>query len=422
MKNSLILIAVVVLGIPSLAVAELPCCDDLGPAWDTISVECCATLRLCGVPDAGYGHRPGNLLAQTPSWIPCSACTVSCWNGGNTYLAYYSRSCRDCSGGEDDIIFGPPHELFPPFAPSGLGLPASLSKEPGPETQLPDVPQKVTMATRTITSATMSPDGTVYVVGGSSIKTWTRANPNLTSVGFDFDSAVGQQAMELGQIIFHQVAFDGDDAYLFWTTKANGAFTSYLTSLSNHSTITLNRGLLAQDVALASNGEFYVLGSNLTLALGVHRFSSQGTYVGTFINTGDPERVLATASRVYVKSAANILREHNLSGQFLREYNLSEEIITGKIGAIQGLFVKDGTVYVEVVPADPGSGQCTHGWDANETTTLYRLVNGRMVEHSTGRADTLLLGITSDGEKVGRSLLVGSRSDPAVIAVDNDAP
>lgn len=422
MKKSLILTAIVVLGIPSLSWGNLPCCDHYGPTWDTIVVDCCAATYLCNLSDAGYAWNTGDLLAQTPDYVPCNTCVGSCYQGGNVYVSFYSEACHNCGSGGQTLVPGSPVDLFPPFAPRASLSPVGLTEEPGPESPLPGGPQKVTMAKRTITTATMGPDGTVYVVGGSSIKTWTRANQNLTSVDFNFDSAVGQQATELGQIIFHQVAFDGDDANLFWTTKESGEFTSYLTSLSDHSTITLDTGFLAQDVAIASNGEFYVLGSNLTLPLGVHRFSSQGRHVGTFINTGDPERVLATASRVYVKSAPNILREHNLSGQFLREYNLSDEVAEGKIGVIQGLFVKDGTVHIEIVPANPGTGDCRYGWSVEETTTLYRLVNGQLKVDSTGRADTLLYGIGPDGGKVGRSLLVGSRSDPSITAVADQTP
>lgn len=69
-------------------------CSDQRPAPDVIGFECCATYRLCIVPDAGLTYQLFSDYAVTIRDYPCNACVGWCYASGGNYVAHYSVTCN----------------------------------------------------------------------------------------------------------------------------------------------------------------------------------------------------------------------------------------------------------------------------------------------------------------------------------------
>lgn len=168
-----------------------------------------------------------------------------------------------------------------------------------------------------------------------------------------------------------------------------------------------------------------MLGDGPHLTVGIHRFSNQGNYLQSF--HGDPElearNVLSTDTGIFVtpELPGGSVHEYSFSGELQRTYNFDQVVESGKTGAVLGAFVKDGTVYVEMMA---GERNCARGFDCAfggfaGTSHIYRLENGQLVFDSNNRADTILDGITPDGTRVGRSLLVTARGNLTIEGPDS---
>ena len=365
MKKSLILFAIIVLFAPGLAKAQisLPCCDDHG-----------------------------------------------------------TDACVRCGPGGPVLAPGPPIDLFPPSDPGTSTIRANTGEIPERgEPEIGAVQQVVTPAKVLLT--VMGPDGTVYLVSDDKIQVWKLANPNLQTFEFDFEAAIGESQTTLSRSMFLVVAFRGSEPFLLWTAKDKG-YATYVTSLRDFETTELIKQLIARDMTVAPNGDFYIIGEGTDLTTGVHRFSESGSYLQSFaqVPAVDPERVLATGGGLFVQSAPNVLDEYSFMGAFRQSYVFDDMVKSESVGLIHGLFVKDGTVHVGVISASPGAkgSGCLFGWNADDTMTLYQLVDDEVKFHSTGTADLLLYGIAPNGSKVARSLLVGSASNPVIQVIEEN--
>ncbi len=126
--------------------------------------------------------------------------------------------------------------------------------------------------------------------------------------------------------------------------------------------------------------------------------------------------MLSTDTGIFLtpERPGDAIHEYSFTGELQRTYNFNQVVDSGEIGMVTGAFVKNGTVYVSMLPADeicpPGGGECNYG-SSSDTSYIYRLENGQITFDSDSRADTILYGIAPDGTRVGRSLLATSRGN-----------
>lgn len=290
-------------------------------------------------------------------------------------------------------------------------------------TQSPGIPsyrpQHVAVSNRKVVTVSMGPDGTVYIVGGNDIETWNTTTRRVRPLAFNVDAAIGKPADEVGRIDFNAVGFSGSNRYLLWTTISVGTIETHVTSLSDYSTVTLDRAVLANDFFIAPNTNLYLCGGGPALSDGVHAYSAGGTYLRTLATSDDITRVRASADHVYVQSAHNAIDAYTHDGRLVQSFDLDKVVADGKLGVVHGMFVHDDVLHIVVVPAYVGGDPdvVLYGWEITESATLYQLVRGDLRFHSNVPSDALLYGITPDGLKVGRSLLVGSSASPAIMQV-----
>ena len=111
------------------------------------------------------------------------------------------------------------------------------------------------------------------------------------------------------------------------------------------------------------------------------------------------------------------IHEYSFTGELQRTYNFDQVVDSGKIGMVTGAFVKNGTVYVSMLPGRVAAS-VTYG-SSSDTSYIYRLENGRITFDSDSRADTILYGIAPDGTRVGRSLLATARGNLTIEGPDS---
>jgi len=278
--------------------------------------------------------------------------------------------------------------------------------------------------------AAMSADGTLYLVREHTIQRFKPGSAAVEPVSLDAVAINNDGgSVSIRRQWLHSVAFQGKDPMLLWTAKTDSGYASFVTSLSSHETISLQEPILANSFAISPNEDFFALGGGPNLAIGIHRFSSEGKYLQSFhVEGSDQEsaKLLSTKTSLFVTPVlpGDPVHEYSFTGQLQHTYNLSQSVGTGNVGAVRGAFVWDGAVHVDVISgrdhshADhkhhgegcKGCGDTgIHFGSASDNSQIFRLEEGQAVLHSTGEADSILYGIAPDGIRVGRSLRLASR-------------
>ncbi len=274
----------------------------------------------------------------------------------------------------------------------------------------------------------MSEDGALYLVSEQTIHVLDADSRATQPLSLSFIRTIEEDAATFDRHWLHSIAFRGTEPLLLWTTRTGNQHASYVTSLSSHTTVTLQEPLIARGLAISPNGDFFVLGGGPNLSFGIHRFSSAGRHLQSF-HEGSEERAAklrGTDTSIFVIPflPGNSIDEYSFTGQLQRTYDFDQMVEPGEIGVVRGAFVKNGTVYVDMVPGErhshngedcgPGGGDCDPVGISTDTSHIYRLENGQIVFESTGQADTILYGITADEKRVGRSLDATTRGSLAI--------
>lgn len=274
----------------------------------------------------------------------------------------------------------------------------------------------------------MGENGALYLVSEQTIHVLEADSRSPRPLSLGFITTTGEDAATFDRHWFHSIAFRGTEPLLLWTTRTGNQHASYVTSLSSHITVTLQKPLIARGLAISPNGDLFVLGAGPDLSFGIHRFSSAGRHLQSFHEGSEARaaKLRGTDMGLFVIPflPGNSIDEYSFTGQFQRTYNFDQVVDSGEIGVVRGAFVKNGTVYVDVVPGERHShtgedcGQdgsdCAPVGISTDTSQIYRLENSQIVFDSDSRADTILYGITVEGTRVGRSLTATTRGSLAI--------
>jgi hypothetical protein len=267
----------------------------------------------------------------------------------------------------------------------------------------------------TFIDAAVDSKGNTYVLTQSGLKR-TDVNGDILNVeiGASFRSTFeswGYQAMSVDR-------FQGP--VVLWSGKRGNLGESYITFVESDKNIQLKQTVnFALSVSIAPNQDIYVFGISFTQKTQqlVHRFSSEGNYLGSFnpfmiIDPGNPterhkfgrSRIIATSDGIFVLSPLFDSRVAKcVEGRVERTFDFGTTSVEGSQRRPVTLFSRDGKVYVQVFVA---------GTPDKARHDIYVYENGDFrLSLTTKDLPGQILGQKPDGQLVTRDVTVSARRD-----------